>query len=160
MMRRYSERKLLCSIQACAKPRLDFWSASARPLSSSAPTCCSTCSSGGTGVNPLQTVELKTYDWRLTRTARPETARQDIVLVEIDEFSIRNLQPYAGRWPWPRVVHSMLLDYLSRAPAKVIVYDVNFAEPDGQGSFEFGTQRCLARNQISTSRIPSRPPAT
>ena len=93
---------------------------------------------GGTGVNPLQTVELKTYDWRLTRTARPETARQDIVLVEIDEFSIRNLEPYAGGWPWPRVVHSMLLDYLSRGPAKVIVYDVNFAEPDDQGSFEFG----------------------
>ncbi len=94
---------------------------------------------GGTGVNPLQTVELKTYDWRLTRTARPETARQDIVLVEIDEFSIRNLEPYAGGWPWPRVVHSMLLDYLSRGPAKVIVYDVNFAEPDDQGSFEFGS---------------------
>ena len=102
--------------------------ASARPLSSSAPICCSTLLGGGTGVNPLQTVELKTYDWRLTRTARPETARKDIVLVEIDEFSLRNLEPYAGRWPWPRVVHAMLLDYLARGPAKVIVYDVNFAE--------------------------------
>ena len=87
----------------------------------------------------MQTVELKTYDWRLARTARPETARQDIVLVEIDEFSLRNLEPYAGRWPWPRVVHSMLLDYLARGPAKVIAYDVNFAEPDDQGSFEFGS---------------------
>ena len=33
----------------------------------------------------------------------------------------------------------MLLDYLSRGPAKVIVYDVNFAEPDDQGGFEFGS---------------------
>jgi adenylate cyclase len=93
---------------------------------------------GGTGVNPLHTVELKSYDWRLTRTARPETARKDIVLVEIDEFSLRNLEPYAGRWPWPRVVHAMLLDYLTRAPAKVIVYDVNFAEADGRRGFDFG----------------------
>ena len=74
--------------------------------------------------------ELKTYDWRLTHTARPDTARKDIALVEIDEYSLRNLQPYAGRWPWPRVVHAMLLDYLARAPAKLVVYDVNFAEPD------------------------------
>ena len=96
--------------------------------------------SGGTGGNPLHTVELKTYDWRLTRTVRPETARQDIVLVEIDEYSLRNLEPYAGGWPWPRVAHAMLLDYLARGPAKVIAYDVNFAEPDDQGSFEFGSE--------------------
>jgi adenylate cyclase len=96
--------------------------------------------SGGTGGNPLQTVELKSYDWRLTRAARPETARQDIVLVEIDEYSLRNLEPYAGGWPWPRVAHAMLLDYLARGPAKVIAYDVNFAEPDDQGSFEFGSE--------------------
>ena len=87
-----------------------------------------TRSAAAAGINPLQTVELKTYDWRLTATARPSTARQDIALVEIDEYSLRNLEPNAGRWPWPRVIHAELLDYLARAPAKVIVYDVNFAE--------------------------------
>ena len=71
-------------------------------------------------VDPLQSIEFRTYDWRLTRTARPETARKDLALVEIDEYSLRNLQPNAGRWPWPRAVHSMLIDYLQRAPAKVI----------------------------------------
>ena len=82
----------------------------------------------GSGHHPLEIAELKTYDWRLTQTARPDTARKDIALVEIDEYSLRNLQPYAGRWPWPRVVHAMLIDYLARAPAKLIAYDVNFAE--------------------------------
>jgi len=91
----------------------------------------------GSGLNPLQTIELKTYDWRLTRTARPETARKDIALIEIDEYSLRNLQPYAGRWPWPRVVHAMLLDYLARAPAKLVVYDVNFAEADTRTGFDY-----------------------
>jgi adenylate cyclase len=93
---------------------------------------------GGSGLHPLQTVELKTYDWRLTRTARPETARKEIALIEIDEYSLRNLQPYAGRWPWPRVVHAMLLEYLTRAPAKMIVYDVNFAEADTRTGFDYG----------------------
>src|SRR6185436_15486072 len=92
----------------------------------------------GSGGHPLQIAELKTYDWRLTETARPETARKDIALVEIDEYSLRNLQPYAGRWPWPRVVHSMLLDFLARGPAKIIVYDVNFAEADTRTGFDYG----------------------
>ena len=94
--------------------------------------------SAGGGVDPLQSVEYRTYDWRLTRTAQPQTARRDLALVEIDEYSLRNLQPNAGRWPWPRAVHSMLIDYLQRAPAKVIAYDVSFAEADTRTGFEFG----------------------
>lgn len=90
------------------------------------------------GVDPLQSIEFRTYDWRLARTARPSSARTDLALVEIDEYSLRNLQPNAGRWPWPRAVHSMLLDFLARAPAKVIAYDVDFAEADTRTGFEFG----------------------
>jgi adenylate cyclase len=86
----------------------------------------------------LQTVELKTYDWRLARTARPDTASHDIALVAIDEYSLRNLQKNAGRWPWPRAVHSLLIDFLAKAPARLIVYDVDFAEADTRRGFDFG----------------------
>jgi adenylate cyclase len=92
----------------------------------------------GGGLQPLFAIELKTYDWRLTHTARPETARKDIALVAIDEASLRTLQPYAGRWPWPRVVHSSLIDFLARAGAKLIVYDIDFAEPDTRAGFKYG----------------------
>jgi adenylate cyclase len=78
----------------------------------------------------VKTVERKTYDWRIQLTADPASARKDIVLVSIDQSSVRNLEPLVGRWPWPRMVHASLLDYLARAPAKVIVYDVIFAERD------------------------------
>jgi hypothetical protein len=90
------------------------------------------------GLSPFDLAEIRTYDWRLTRTARPESARKDIAIVEIDEPSLRSLQPNAGRWPWPRAVHSMLLDYLARAPAKVIAYDVVFSEADSRLGFDFG----------------------
>ncbi len=90
------------------------------------------------GLSPFDLAEIRTYDWRLTHTARPETARKDIAIVEIDERSLRSLQPNAGRWPWPRAVHSMLLDYLARAPAKVIAYDVVFSEADTRRGFDFG----------------------
>ena len=90
------------------------------------------------GLSPFELAELRTYDWRLTHTARPGDARKDIAIVEIDERSLRSLQPNAGRWPWPRAVHSMLLDYLARAPAKVIAYDVVFSDADTRSGFDFG----------------------
>jgi adenylate cyclase len=88
----------------------------------------------------FETVELKTYDYRVRATADPASARRDIVLVGIDDSSIRRMEPQVGRWPWPRVVHAYLLDYLARAPAKVIVYDVLFTERQ-QGTFQIdGTE--------------------
>jgi adenylate cyclase len=90
------------------------------------------------GLNPFELAELRTYDWRLTHTARPETARPEIAIVEIDESSLRSLQPNAGRWPWPRAVHSMVIDYLARAHAKVIAYDVVFSDADTRRGFDFG----------------------
>jgi len=92
---------------------------------------------GEASLSPLEAVELKTYDWRLRTTADPATASREIVLVEIDEYSLRRLQSVAGRWPWPRVVHSSLLDYLARGRPRVIAYDVNFADPD-TARFQYG----------------------
>ena len=80
----------------------------------------------------VKTVELKSYDWRMRATADPSKARDDIVLVDIDEQSIRALAPYFGRWPWPRVVHAHLLDFLARSRPKVVLYDILFGEPDRQ----------------------------
>jgi adenylate cyclase len=92
------------------------------------------------GLIPLvDTFERKTYDWRIQWTADPASARKDIVLVAIDQSSVRNLEPQVGRWPWPRMVHASLVDYLARAPAKVIVYDVIFAERDRR-SFKVGEE--------------------
>jgi adenylate cyclase len=84
-----------------------------------------------------QTVELKTYDARLRAVARGEGASRDIVLVEIGEDAIRRLEPVVGRWPWPRLVHGALVDFLARGPAKLVVYDVLFTEA-AKGSFEAG----------------------
>jgi adenylate cyclase len=90
------------------------------------------------GLIPLvDTFECKTYDWRIQWSADPATARKDLVLVAIDQSSVRNLEPLVGRWPWPRMIHASLVDYLARAPAKVIVYDVIFAERDRR-SFKVG----------------------
>ena len=78
----------------------------------------------------VRTIELKTYDLRVAATARPPAPADNIVLVWIDDDSIRRMEPLVGRWPWPRLVHAAAIDYLSAAGAKVIAYDILFAERD------------------------------
>ena len=78
----------------------------------------------------FRNIELQTYDLRVAATARPAAPAGNIVLVAIDDDSIRRMEPLVGRWPWPRLVHSMVIDYLAAAGAKVIGYDILFAERD------------------------------
>ena len=49
----------------------------------------------------------------------------DIAIARIDEASLEAL----GAWPWPRRTHALLIDRLTEAGAKQIVYDVLFMEP-------------------------------
>ena len=78
----------------------------------------------------LETIELKTYDWRVRVVAQPDAPSDDIVMVHIDDDTIRRLEPLAGRWPWPRLFHSELIRFLARGPATLVVYDVLFTEAD------------------------------
>src|SRR5687768_14800123 len=68
----------------------------------------------------FERVELTTYDWRVRWTAQPTAPSEDIVLVSIDDDSVRRMAPLVGRWPWPRLSHATLIDFLARAPAKLV----------------------------------------
>jgi CHASE2 domain-containing sensor protein len=91
---------------------------------------------GATGL--LDTAELKTYDWRVRRTADPASVRRDIVFVEINDTSIRDLEPYFGRWPWPRAVLGVLIDFLARGGAKVVAIDLSVLEKDNVVGYRIG----------------------
>jgi len=78
----------------------------------------------------VRQIELRTYDLRVVATARPASTQTSIAIVEINDDSIRRMEPLVGRWPWPRLVHAQLIDYLSAGGARVIAYDVLFAEHD------------------------------
>ncbi|MGE4067789.1 MAG: CHASE2 domain-containing protein [Vicinamibacterales bacterium] len=96
---------------------------------------------GLAGQVPLaRTVELKTYDLRARAVAAPDAPRDDIVLVSITDDSIRRMEPLVGRWPWPRLVHGMIVDFLARGPAKLVVYDVLFTEQDRRSLDVAGTE--------------------
>ncbi len=83
-------------------------------------------------VDLFEIVELKTYDFRfLSRGAK--SPRPDVVMAVLDEKSLKS----EGRWPWPRSKTAKLIEVLSRDGAKVIGFDIIFAEPDENSSIQF-----------------------
>lgn len=53
----------------------------------------------------------------------------DIVVVAIDDASIRNLsEVYKVNWPWPREFYGLVARYMSDAGARAVVFDMLFTE--------------------------------
>jgi adenylate cyclase len=73
----------------------------------------------------LNLLELKTLDLRFLSRGKIPTSDK-VALVTIDEKSLDEL----GRWPWPRTRMAQLLDALVKADAKVVGFDIVWAEPD------------------------------
>jgi adenylate cyclase len=93
----------------------------------------------GLGALPLgRTIDWKIYDLQLRRAADPAAARRDVVVVRIDERSIREMEPFVGRWPWPRLVHAKIVEFLARGGARAVAYDVLFSERDRRRAFDVG----------------------
>ncbi|UBM23398.1 CHASE2 domain-containing protein [Pseudomonas sp. p1(2021b)] len=59
------------------------------------------------------------------RSLTPLAVDPRILIVTIDDRSLQSL----GRWPWPRSVHAELLDRLTTAGARSVLFDVIFSEP-------------------------------
>ena len=91
----------------------------------------------------LETAELKTYDWRMRTMAQIRIARgqplvhPDIALVEITDATIRDLSEFVGRWPWPRALQAIIIDYINSGKPKVIALDLTFLETERTSNYEF-----------------------
>lgn len=49
-----------------------------------------------------------------------------ILIITIDDYSLQQL----GQWPWSRTVHADVLDRLTAAKVRGVLFDVIFSEPD------------------------------
>ena len=70
--------------------------------------------------------ERDLYDSRAASLAKNTVPDDRIVLILIDEESLDRLEPAVGRWPWPRELHAVILDYCSQA--RVVAMDILLAE--------------------------------
>jgi adenylate cyclase len=80
----------------------------------------------------LEAIELNWLDLRF-RARGPLEPGPAVVIAAIDEKSLET----EGRWPWPRARVAALVDALSRDGAKVIGFDVLFAEAERDRSLAF-----------------------
>jgi len=69
--------------------------------------------------------ESKSLDWRFKQRG-PTEPQSPVIVAAVDEESLDRI----GKWPWRRKIHAKFVDVMSKAGAKVIVFDVLFYEAD------------------------------
>lgn len=74
----------------------------------------------------LQRLRLQAFDLYQVLRPRPFIPDSPVVIVDIDERSVAE----QGQWPWSRLTIGSLVDRLTEMEAKVIGFDVLFAEAD------------------------------
>ena len=70
--------------------------------------------------------EDRFYDWRMRKTLDRDRIEDRIVLVKIDDDSLKEI----GRWPFSREVWAQVLNKLYELDAKIIAFDIFFSEPE------------------------------
>ena len=79
-------------------------------------------------------LELKTWDWRVSKFAQPGENTANICLILVDQPSIDWAAKENGwPWPWPRTAYGAIVDFLNRSKAKALGIDVLFTEQSSYG---------------------------
>ena len=94
-------------------------------------------------VSPVETLRLKTFDYYQKISPRDVTTNS-VVIVEITE---QDLKKY-GQWPWPRNRIANLHNRIYQYGAKVIQYNIIFAERDRSGKDENFAQKLAGTNTV------------
>jgi adenylate cyclase len=88
----------------------------------------------------MQRLDYLAYDLRLKATLNDAPVDPRVVIVDIDEKSLRE----EGHWPWPRNRVAQLVDKLFAGGAAVVAFDMVFAEAE-RNSAETVLARLRAR---------------
>lgn len=80
---------------------------------------------------PLNTLELKSLD-RFQKYNAP-VKDPGVIMVKVDQASLRAFSEQGIHWPWPRRVYAPLIEVCARGEARGIVFDIIFSEPSSYG---------------------------
>lgn len=83
---------------------------------------------------PLARIEQATLDFRHREFNRDREFSSEIVLIEIDEQSLKLLDSTYGRWPWPRRVYKEMVEFLSIGEPAAILFDILLTEAQKEGA--------------------------
>jgi adenylate cyclase len=72
-------------------------------------------------------LELKTLDARFKARGVQDVSHSDLIIVAIDDQTFKSCR---DRYPYPREYYAHLIENLNRAGVKLIMFDIQFTEPD------------------------------
>ncbi|MCK5051544.1 MAG: CHASE2 domain-containing protein [Candidatus Cloacimonetes bacterium] len=78
----------------------------------------------------LKDIEMKMLDYRFQLDPTPERADTNIVIIAIDDSSLDFFSENGISWPWPRSFYGYVVDYLTEAQARSVIFDMQFYEND------------------------------
>ena len=96
----------------------------------------------------LDWLENRSSDWRARSTFNPAKADRDIVIIDIDNASYRELSESLGRWPWTRQLWAELVRYISPGHPKLILFDILFGGQEPKADPGFAAAIASAGNVI------------
>lgn len=83
----------------------------------------------------LQQIEHATWDWRIRAIADPRGHDPKIKVITIDQASLEYVSREMGlSWPWPRSVYAPILEFLAKAGAKAVAFDLLFTEHSNEAN--------------------------
>ncbi len=81
----------------------------------------------------FQSFENASWDWRVRAIARASSHDSRIKVVTIDQSSLEYVSKEMGlAWPWPRSIYGPVLEFLHRAGARGVAFDLLFTEPSNE----------------------------
>lgn len=85
--------------------------------------------------NNLKWLENKTYDSRIKQTSKYFEPYDDIVLVLVDQQSLKWAEQELGwGWPWPRESYGKIVKFFNRCNVSSITFDMTYSEKSIYGT--------------------------
>ena len=82
------------------------------------------------GLHGFETAESRLTDVFMRHHAAEFKADPNVIVIDVDDLSLREMEDMAGLWPWPRETHADMLDALSEFAPRAVVFDIAFSERD------------------------------
>ncbi len=78
----------------------------------------------------LRDIENQSWDWRVRLAARGDRHDPAVKILMIDQTSIDYFaENFKMPWPWPRSMYAPVVQFLAKAGAKGVAFDMLFTEP-------------------------------
>ena len=78
----------------------------------------------------LQRLDFLWLDALTRLRAQQQVPDPELLVIDIDDYSLTAMAEQIGAWPWPRATHAGLIEWLNEQGARAIVFDIWFSEPD------------------------------